>query len=86
MNKNEFIISVNGLAPGETTFLGNADKEFFVKFENYEILDADLDVTLFVDKQHMWISTATWTAQSRFRVIDVSPPLKCRFPPRRLSD
>lgn len=55
MNKNEFTISVNGLAPGETTFLGNADKEFFVKFENYEILDADLDVTLFVDKQHHYV-------------------------------
>lgn len=51
MNKNEFVISVNGLARGEATFLGSADKEFFAKFENNEILDADLDVTLFVDKR-----------------------------------
>lgn len=51
MNRNEFVISVNGLAQGETTLLGRVDKEFFAKFENEEILDADLDVTLFVDKR-----------------------------------
>ncbi len=51
MNKNEFVISINGLTRGEHTFLGGADKEFFAKFENNEILDADLDVTMFVDKR-----------------------------------
>lgn len=55
MTKNDFVISVNGLAQGETTFLGQADKEFFAKFENNEILNADLDVTLFVDKQHEYV-------------------------------
>lgn len=46
MNKNEFIISVNGLALGRTAFCQSADKEFFAKFENEEILDADLKVDI----------------------------------------
>lgn len=55
MTKNVFEIPVNGLAQGETTFLGCADKEFFAKFENNEILDACLDVTMFVDKQQEYV-------------------------------
>ena len=51
MKENCFEISVNGLASGETTFLGHADKEFFVKFDNYEVLGADLRVTFVADKQ-----------------------------------
>ena len=51
MKENCFEISVNGLASGETTFLGHADKAFFVKFDNYEVLGADLRVTFVADKQ-----------------------------------
>lgn len=51
MNKNDFAISVNGLSRGKTSFLGYADKEFFARFENNEILDAGLNVALSVDKR-----------------------------------
>ena len=50
MEKNEFKISVNGLATGENTILSRADKEFFASFENYEVLEADLRVTFIADK------------------------------------
>ena len=46
MNRNCFVISVNGLAQGENTFHAHADKEFFAKYENHEVLDADLKVTV----------------------------------------
>jgi len=50
MADNSFVISVNGLAAGESTFLVRADKEFFANNENYEVLDADLRVSIVVDK------------------------------------
>lgn len=50
MNRNNFVISVNGLAAGETKFSAKADKEFFAKFENCEVLDAGLDVDVNVVK------------------------------------
>jgi len=50
MKDNCFVISINGLAPGENTFLSHADKEFFAKNENYEILDADLKVAFVAEK------------------------------------
>lgn len=55
MNKNEFLISVNGLPKGQTMLLGQADEEFFAGFENEEILDADLDVTFQVDKHSGYV-------------------------------
>ena len=51
MKNNSFEISVNALAAGETTFLGHADKEFFAKNENREVLDADLRVSIVAAKQ-----------------------------------
>lgn len=48
---NEFVISVNGLAAGLTEFEGHADKEFFAKNENTEVLDADLQVRIAVVKK-----------------------------------
>lgn len=51
MKDNEFIINVNGLAQGESIFLSHAGKEFFAKNENYEVLDADLQVTIVAVKQ-----------------------------------
>lgn len=50
MQKNVFVISVNGLASGKTRFDLEADKEFFAKFGNTEVLDAGLTVTLVADK------------------------------------
>ena len=55
MNKNEFLISVNGLPKGQTVLLGQADEEFFAGFENEEILDADLDLTFQVDKHSGYV-------------------------------
>lgn len=51
MKDNFFVISVNGLAVGETTFLGHADREFFANNENREVLDADLRVSIVATKQ-----------------------------------
>ena len=49
--KNNFVIAVNGMAPGENTFLGIADKEFFVKFENCEVQAAELKIAIVADRQ-----------------------------------
>lgn len=41
---------MNGLAQGGTSFRWSAGREFFAKFENSEILDADLEVEADVEK------------------------------------
>ncbi len=46
----KFIIPLNGLAAGKNGFSWQAGKEFFEAFENSEILDADLDVSVTVEK------------------------------------
>ena len=51
MERNKFVISLNGLTVGESTFLFHADKEFFAKFENYEVLDADLRISIVAEKK-----------------------------------
>ena len=43
-----FIVKTTGLASGKTEFSWRADHEFFGKFENSEILDADLEVNALV--------------------------------------
>lgn len=43
-----FIVKLIGLASGKTEFNWQADHEFFGKFENSEILDADLEVNALV--------------------------------------
>ena len=43
-----FIVKLIGLASGKTEFCWQADHEFFGKFENSEILDADLKVNALV--------------------------------------
>ena len=50
MNDN-FIIPLNGLAAGESRFSWHAGKEFFEAFGNAEILDADLDASVVIEKQ-----------------------------------
>ncbi len=47
---DKFIIPLNGLAAGKNEFSWQAGKEFFEAFENTEILDAELDVTVTVEK------------------------------------
>lgn len=53
--KNDFIISINGLSTGRSRFEWRADGEFFGRFEESEILDADLDVTVSVEKSGRYI-------------------------------
>ncbi len=47
---DKFIIPLNGLAAGKNEFSWQAGKEFFEAFENTEILDADLNVSVIVEK------------------------------------
>ena len=54
MNDN-FIIPLNGLAAGENHFSWHADKEFFEAFDNTEILDADIDVSVTVEKSGRYL-------------------------------
>ena len=54
MNDN-FIIPLNGLAAGENRFSWHAGKEFFEVFENTEILDADLEVSVVVEKSGRYL-------------------------------
>ena len=52
---DKFIIPLNGLAAGETRFSWHAGKEFFDSFENSEILDAQLDIEVRVEKSGRYI-------------------------------
>lgn len=53
--KNDFIIPLNGLSAGRSQFDWRADGEFFGRFEESEILDADLDVAVSVEKSGRYI-------------------------------
>lgn len=46
----EFLIPMNGLAGGKTSYLRHAGKEFFISFENSDIHDAELAVEIGVEK------------------------------------
>ena len=48
--KDDFIVPLNGLAQGRKEFRWSAGKEFFDRFENSEILDADLIVLVSAEK------------------------------------
>ena len=50
MNKSDFVIPLNGLSVGKTTFEWSFGKEFFEVFENTEILDAGLYVAAQAEK------------------------------------
>ena len=54
MNDN-FIIPLNGLAAGESRFSWHAGKEFFDAFGNEEIIDADIDVSVIVEKSGRYL-------------------------------
>ena len=49
MNSN-FTIPLNGLTAGKNEFFWQAGKEFFDSFDNAEILDAQLDADVIVEK------------------------------------
>ena len=51
----EFVIPLNGLAAGENGFSWHAGKEFFENFENSEILDAQLDADVRVEKSGRYV-------------------------------
>ena len=50
-----FIIPLNGLTAGENVFSWQIGREFFESFENAEILDAQLDVEVRVEKSGRYI-------------------------------
>lgn len=50
-----FIIPLSGLATGRNEFSWHVGKEFFEGFENAEILDADLDAEVTVEKSGRYI-------------------------------
>ena len=54
MNDN-LIIPLNGLAAGKNEFTVHAGKDFFEAFENEEILDADLQIRILVEKSGRYI-------------------------------
>ena len=52
---DRFIIPLNGLTAGENKFFWHAGKEFFDSFDNSEILDAQLDIEVRVEKSGRYI-------------------------------
>ena len=51
----KFTIPLNGLATGKNEFVVHVGKEFFSSFENEEILDADLQVRILVEKSGRYV-------------------------------
>ena len=52
---DKFIIPLNGLAAGESRFSWTADKEFFNSFDNSEILDAVLNISVKAEKSGRYL-------------------------------
>ena len=52
---DRFIIPLNGLTAGENKFFWQAGKEFFDSFDNAEILDAQLDIEVSMEKSGRYI-------------------------------
>ena len=50
-----FIIPLSGLANGQTDFSWKTGKEFFESFENTEVLDAELDVSVVAEKSGRYL-------------------------------
>lgn len=53
--EENFIVPINGLTQGRTEFRWRVGKEFFERFENSEILAADLDIEVFAEKSGHFI-------------------------------
>ena len=52
---SKFTIPLNGLTAGKNEFFWQAGKEFFDSFDNAEILDAQLDADVIVEKSGRYI-------------------------------
>ena len=52
---DKFIIPLNGFTVGKNEFFWQADREFFNNFENAEILDAQLDAAVIVEKSGRYL-------------------------------
>ena len=50
-----FIIPLSGLAAGQTFFSWTAGKEFFESFENTEVLDAELNISVVAEKSGRYL-------------------------------
>jgi len=55
MMENPYELPLNGIPTGKSKFSWRADKEFFEKYENTEILDADLSIEVTVEKSGRYI-------------------------------
>ena len=56
VNMNDgFIIPLNGLATGKSDYVWKVGKEFFESFENAEVIDAELDVNIVVEKSGRYV-------------------------------
>ena len=53
--EDKFIIPLNGLASGESRFFWHAGKEFFDSYDNSEILAADIDIEVVVEKSGRYL-------------------------------
>ena len=54
--KEDFIVPVSGLAAGKTCFSWHAGKEFFEGFDNEDIIDAGVSVSLEAEKSGREVS------------------------------
>ena len=54
MNGN-FIIPLNGLATGKNEYSWRVGKEFFESFDNTEIIDAELDASVVIEKSGRYV-------------------------------
>ena len=87
---NNFIIPLNGLAAGESRFSWHAGKEFFESFENTEILDAEFDASVSVERSgryvgvdcdvHGWLTVECDRCLDDLEMpVDVSVKLSVKF-------
>ena len=55
MTENAYELPLNGIPAGKSNYSWRADKKFFEKYENTEILDADLSIEITVEKSGRYI-------------------------------
>ena len=55
MDKSDFLIPLNGLPQGRSLSRTFVDRKFFESFENAEILDASLDISIETEKSGQYI-------------------------------
>ena len=86
----KFIIPLSGLAAGRNEFFWKAGKEFFESFENTEILDAEFDASVSVERSgryvgvdcdvHGWLTVECDRCLDDLEMpVDVSVKLSVKF-------